>query len=726
MQNLKISLQNCYGIRSLDAELDFSKKKANIIYAANGMMKTSFAKTFKDLSEGKPTVDRIYKDRESLRKILDENDADIPSEEVFVVEPYVPGYESTRISTLLVNKELKIEYDEILGAISDKQEALMKELRKSSGLKKDIEGIISQLFTKENDRFLVALGRLEKEVLEEDKTELADINYGEIFNDKVEAFLNTKDFKSKLSDYTKVYDKLLSSSTFFRKGVFNHYQASEITKQLKNHGFFKAEHSVYLNPKTDKKEITTEEQLEEVIKKEKEAILTSPELMKAFEEIDSKLTTQDLRTFREYLLNHQTILPELANPELFKAKLWKAYLINHKEAYRALMDEYNKGKKRIQAITDLASQEATEWQNVINIFNRRFSVPFKVSIENKQDVILKRVTPNIKFEFSDDDEKPISIERNELIDILSNGERRALYILNIIFEVEARKSARVPTLFVIDDIADSFDYKNKYAIVEYLHDILNEDGFYQIILTHNYDFYRTVSGRLELSGARYHAAKTKEVTRLEKESIYKDVFEKWKEQAGAETKTAMLIAMIPFVRNLAQYCGYDDEEKKLTSLLHIKPETASITISNLQTVFRTVLKDRQTIELPNPTKLVKEVIYDEAASICANAIETMELEKKIALSIAIRLKTEEFLIAKINKPAWVEGLGSFQTAKLIREYKAIYGSDAKEESSIKIIERVNLMTPENIHLNSFMYEPILDMSNEHLKQLCEDVKLLIA
>ncbi len=43
---------------------------------------------------------------------------------------------------------------------------------------------------------------------------------------------------------------------------------------------------------------------------------------------------------------------------------------------------------------------------------------------------------------------------------------------------------------------------------------------------------------------------------------------------------------------------------------------------------------------------------------------------------------------------------------------------------IQLLEQVNLMTPENIHINSFMYEPILDMSNHHLKNLYCDVKLL--
>jgi len=34
------------------------------------------------------------------------------------------------------------------------------------------------------------------------------------------------------------------------------------------------------------------------------------------------------------------------------------------------------------------------------------------------------------------------------------------------------------------------------------------------------------------------------------------------------------------------------------------------------------------------------------------------------------------------------------------------------------------MTPENIHLNSFMYEPILDMDIVELKNLYEKVKTL--
>jgi hypothetical protein len=34
------------------------------------------------------------------------------------------------------------------------------------------------------------------------------------------------------------------------------------------------------------------------------------------------------------------------------------------------------------------------------------------------------------------------------------------------------------------------------------------------------------------------------------------------------------------------------------------------------------------------------------------------------------------------------------------------------------------MTPENIHVNAFMYEPILDLSDDHLKKLYTAVRSL--
>lgn len=58
MQKVKYNLINCYGIHKMDGEFDFSsneEKSTNTvaIYAKNGLMKTSFAKTFKKIQDKK-------------------------------------------------------------------------------------------------------------------------------------------------------------------------------------------------------------------------------------------------------------------------------------------------------------------------------------------------------------------------------------------------------------------------------------------------------------------------------------------------------------------------------------------------------------------------------------------------------------------------------------------------------------------------------------------------
>ena len=390
------------------------------------------------------------------------------------------------------------------------------------------------------------------------------------------------------------------------------------------------------------------------------------------------------------------------------------------------MDEFAKGKKRLEEIAVAASGQATKWQEIINIFNRRFSVPFKVSIENKQDVILKRSTPNIGFTFEDDSAQPVTVARDKLVDVLSHGERRALYILNIIFEVEARKSDQVSTLIAVDDIADSFDYKNKYAIIEYLSDILTEPYFRQIILTHNYDFYRTVWKRLELAGTNFHVNKSSEQINLSNEKMYRDPFEKWKSTANTDDKTDALLAMVPFVRNLADYCGFEAESSRLTSLLHRKTDSDAVTLSNLFDIYRKVLNGQEFYTSIALDTLVVPLMLDTAAKIVHAGEVTLDLEKKVVLSIAIRLLAETKMIEVIDDDSFVCGITKNQTATLTRKFKESVSGGPSQAELVSLIDRVNLMTPENIHLNSFMYEPILDMSAEHLAQLHNELVGIVA
>ncbi len=102
MKKLHIDLEHCYGINKLQADFDF-ETNGNVftVYAPNGVMKTSLANTFRDVSKGDVSTDRIWRSNETKRIIRDENEDEIAPESIFVIEPYNEGYRSDRISTLL-------------------------------------------------------------------------------------------------------------------------------------------------------------------------------------------------------------------------------------------------------------------------------------------------------------------------------------------------------------------------------------------------------------------------------------------------------------------------------------------------------------------------------------------------------------------------------------------------------------------------------------------------
>ena len=723
MKKLKIELEHCYGIKKLSTEFEFTENKSVFaIYAPNGLMKTSLANTFKDISEGRESSDRIWKGNETIRKITDENGEDLTPESIFVIEPYKEKYRSDHIFTLLANDILRKQYEDIYKEIGEKTDTLVANLKKISGLKKDIEEELSNSITHDPNSFLTALGRVREEVESGTETPLGDVTYTDIFNPKVKPVLEDPHFKGKIDEYILKYNELLSQSTFFKKGVFTHNNAAAIATSLHKNGFFGASHSVYLCIKGKKTEISSLKELEAAIEVEKNQILTDAELKKAFEKIDKQLTKNaDLVKFRKCLEDNQIVLAELTNIDRLRQNLWIEYLTRSMESFRALLSAHDESKSKLAKIVEKAKKESTKWADVIHIFNERFSVPFVVRIDNQEDVILKKETPTIDFNFlenlNDRNSAATKVEEDDLIKVLSNGEQRALYLLNIIFEVEARKESGQQTLFIVDDIADSFDYKNKYAIVEYLKEMGEEPLFQKILLSHNFDFYRTVCGRLRLRREnRMHVSKENGAIHFQKEIYQKsDPFSDWRNNLKNDSK---LIASIPFLRNLAGFSGDHDSYKKLTSLLHIKDDTDKFKVSDLEDLIKKILHDQKTLTLDNPEAIVKNLAYEVAENFSQETSETSSLEKKVAISIAIRLKAEEFMIAKINDDAFWRRITSYQTTTLIQRFKENYPG---ERENIQLLDQVNLMTPENIHLNSFMYEPILDMSSQHLKTLFKKI-----
>lgn len=720
MQHLEIDLENCYGIRAAKHTFDF-RKGAHAIYAPNGSMKSSLYNTFRDISLGQDSSDRIFPDRLTKRRVVNEAGKDIDPGAIVVVAPYDAEFSHTeKTSTLLVDSRRRKEYEELHARLDQETGQFLATLKKQVKTKKDLAGEIASTFTKGTDLHQ-ALARVPAEVAADGGLQFTDIPYDLVFDERVVDFLATKDFAVAVADYITKQNELLAKSPYFRKGTFNYYHATTVAKSLADNGFFDAKHFMTLNSEAPM-EITAADQLEKVIAQEKARISNDADLRKKFTEIEKLLNKNaGLRSFQGFIEGRMDLLPELANLALFKEKVWKSYFKANLAAYEGLVTLYKGVETRKREIEAEAAKQRTQWERVIEIFNGRFSVPFKVEARNKASVVLGAASMlEVGFTFHEGKESA-TVEQAELMQVLSTGERKALYILNVIFEVEARKMEQATTLFLFDDIADSFDYKNKYAIIQYLKDIADEDRFRLLILTHNFDFFRTIESR-KLVGYSQCLIAVRSPTGImfQNATGIRNVFLKdWK--PGFHQAARKRIACIAFMRNILEYIRGDADPDflRLTALLHWRPETTAITHSDLDAIY-TGLFQAPAAPWLAPTDAVHHTIHQEGAA-CLQAQDYANLENKIVLSVAIRLAAEKFMAMKIGDETFWKGISQNQTYALFRRYCRDFPND---ESTIEVLDRVVLMTPENIHLNSFMYEPIMDMGDEHLRRLYQDVRAL--
>lgn len=709
MDKLNIKLENCFGIDKLDQEFDFSKCRAVAIYAPNGMMKTSFAKTFEAKSLGKEPSENLYS-KIPLAEIKTDGNL-IDKNEIVVIKSFDTINTDKSVSTLLVDENSKIEYDEIFTDISKQKTSLIAKLNKLSGIKQtDLEQTILSDFNEID--FFKFLSEIDFENIED---EFSDVKLSEIFETDVLVFLKKPDVISNINVYTEKYNQLLETSKYFKKGIFNPSKADSIAKILSKENFFKANHKIRLDGDDD--EILNDEDFKNKLEEERKDILGNQELVK----IENEIKKASVIRFREILEEFELIIPEFNDLVIFKKKLWNSYFTKERVFIEELIVKFSDGKQRLGEIEELANNQRTSWEEVIEKFEDRFFVPFKVTIANKSSVVLGKSAPSIVFLFEDlntNKKREIKKEDIEGVNVLSQGEKRALYILNLMFNIEARKKENKKTLFIIDDIADSFDYKNKYAIIQYLKDISDEPLFYQIILTHNFDFFRSVESR---SIATYKnlflTYKSNDCIKLEPAKGIKNPFIKdWKDNLNNPKK---LIASITFVRNIIEYTkGEEDVDYlTLTYILHWRSENQTIYISHLKDIFEALFEGIDFKSELNLTDKVVDIIFNEAEN-CLVADEGINLENKLILSIAIRLYAEKYMWSKVTNQEVING----STGKLFARFKKEF--EGTLDNEIKLLDEVNLITPENIHLNSFMFEPILDLSDVHLKELYNKLKAL--
>ncbi len=708
---LELDLENCFGINKLKHNFDFTKSNTIVVYASNGIMKTSFANTFQELSKGKAPKDRLFGKLTTCSIKMDNNDID--AKDILVVKSFESINTSESQSKLLVDEKSKEEYDSIFRNLDDLKDKIIVDLNRKSGVpKKEIEQILLNDFDEKN------IFDLLKFIYEQElKEDYSLLKYSELFNSDVIEFLTKPDVKNKIEEYFNTYNKLIKNSTIFKTGVFNPGRADSVALALNKESYFHANHKILFDG--DENPITNDKQLAERLLEEKKSIIENDNLLK----IEKEIKKVAVKQFRELIEKNPGIVSEYTDIKKFRQKIWYSYFSTIIFFLAEIVDAHNQGNKRLLEIEKEAISQETQWDKIVKKFNERFFVPFKAKITNKDSSILGKSVPIIAFEFENKGGSPKTLNNDELNreDILSQGEKRAMYLMNVLFNIEAKKKENIETLIIVDDIADSFDYKNKYAIIQYLSDIHRDASFKQIILTHNYDFYRTIQSRL-LDGSTKRDCSfmalrdDNEITLMGTGHNYQtEPFNHWKKNLQ---NPVMFLASIPFVRNLIEF--KDDDSSPdfalLTSLLHVKSNTNTITVSELKTIYGKVITS-DGLENYNQTDIVIDILENEINKIVSNPIvQGINLEEKIVLSIGIRMKAESYMFTKITDKS---PINKYQTGKLFERFKNEFTDIHNEE--ISKLDEVNLITPENIHLNSFMFEPIIDLSIDHLVKLYKEL-----
>lgn len=741
MQELQMNLENCYGIKKLNETIDYSNNNVAIIYAPNGTMKSSLAKTFEAIRDDRQVEEKVY-GLKSLCNISDEDNVALSKEQIIVINPFDENaYEGQGL--LMANESLRKAYLNIHDSIESKKESLYSKIKEKFGYSNrnnfDVKNTMLNdwgLTVKKEYDCLIKIKELLHDPMMNCPLHEDDIDYASLFNDKVYSMMKTGKTGKLIEEYENKYRELVDKSLYMQQGIIDHNNYGNISNALNANGFFAANNEVVLKAKDGSTSITLKEQkeLDDLIKKEKEQVLNSKEIKELFEKINKAISkNKDTQAFNAFLQTHQDIIAEYKDIDLFKKKVWVKVFLYYERLLDELIDDYNKAQEDLKKLRDDAREQVTDWKKALDLFKERFFVPFSIEPSNQEDVILNMELPSFKYIFSDSrGEKEVT--KDNLLNVLSTGERRAYYILNMIFQILVAKKQGKECLVVLDDISESFDYKNKYAIIEYISDIseytdVNDEKLFKILLlTHNFDFYRTVSSRITKRGNSFIAFVDSDRIKLEKGQYTKNIFMHYKNTLVKKYSDNIMVASIPFVRNLIEYTEGDDNEDylTLTSVLHYKENTREITLNQIQDIFNKYWckKEPTTFAVGRESELVYDILMQESEKIID--IEKLEIENKLILSMAIRLIGESYMQNKIasdlsNGHDILKDIFSKknQSAWLIKAYKKYINDGA-----MNTLEIVAMITPENIHLNSFMFEPILDMSLKHLYKIYNDVKAL--
>lgn len=641
--------KNVYGINNLKGIESVSSNA--LIYAPNGGTKTSLALGFKSISNGVKPSDRIFgKECEYVFSLDDKSysDKNLVNIDNIVVYNFEEYYKESlensgnKMNLLTISSALQRKYGEIYKECLDKIDMISKKISLIIGNKKKETDNISMTleFFKNNFNLhnwkdiVIFLSNIEWN----DKIETEN-NICDILNENTIPIISSNDFLQKVNKLNKTLDLKVDSILF--KGSFGSIEASKLIKEIKSDGFFEAGHAIKLCGKEEL--ITSSGQLEEIYKEQLNIIYNDDETKKDVEDLLSKINknkaTREIRSF----ISDPAILTQMNDFNKFSLKLLSGSLQNLKEEINETEKVIETSESSINDLMREAKSEKTKWEEICEIFNNRFIVPFEITVKNRFNSIIGRNYPTFEIKYkSNDTEKVVSEEL--LKKVLSTGEVRALTILHFLFDLNISINKNNETFVILDDVVDSFDYKNKYAMIEYISGLSKNNNIICWVLTHNFDFFSSCKYRVQ-GFNKYYIKQNKDSENFQKfnESIIgggMELFINWKNLLDSNSDEKKFISLIPVCRNLIElkYGVQDIKYRTLCNVLHYRTNTKNILVRDINPIFIDTFNINCNLDL---SKKVFDILFEQLNKLSTtNLSNSIGLDDKIILAIGIRVVME--------------------------------------------------------------------------------------
>lgn len=700
---LKINkMENAFGIKSLKVNCNNKNiLHQALIYSNNGTFKTSFSRTLYYLSQDMnfEIMDRISKTPANINiELVDDcgntiskdlnNKIIVFSSELYRSNDYSIINYAKELQFLTIDNESKDKVNELITNNVNKMKNMLIEKLKDKKI--NVDKTTSLFFEKTIDS--VSINDLESFFTFISKVEVRDIskiNLKSLFTKPYEA-IDKDDFSKAATTYVQIFNKRLQEELF--DADFNDSNCMSFLDSIKD--------SFYLS-KSKKRGISIqdntyydEKEIEEIFNNAIKNVSNDPSVLSANRELIKTMgVSKEAKGLREQFKDDPILINQLS---IGRRNIIAIALINEGLDANKNLQTIATIKEEYLKLIQESQNKRSQFEDAIELYKSRFNPIFDIIIENKKESILGLQVPLLLFIHKSN--KEVKLEENDIKVILSSGEKTALNIISFIVNYEANKNSH--PIIVLDDIVETFDYSNRYAFIEYIRDIVNDEQSI-IVLTHNYEFYRTLRSRIQKLDQLCAYSKDGKVYIEQNSSINFDM-----EKVFDIQNDNRFLFSIPYLREIKMMINYNTEI--LDNCLHYKTKTKQLTISDIIDEYF----QKEKIKINGNRKYI-DVLYECADKFDIN--NRFDIVTKTIISIACRILLESKIIN--DNYSLIKEFDNYQLIKI----KEKYGNSLSEEIN-NLIDIVQITTPEFIHGNVFMYEPLVDIDGQNLLSLYDRIK----